>query len=421
MLNMRDIEAQAKALAPVIARLVAREVAAARKELLDVIEQKNKQIDQIMERAASVVSDEAIGVAIARALQAIPAPKDGKDADPEVIRAMVADEVAKSSAPKSEQSVGLEEVRRMVDAAVAEAVKAIPVPKDGRSVTLDDVRPVIDDAVRAMRKDADVAFREVLESAEKMRDRLAEAIGTLRQPEDGKSVTLEDVAPLIERAVAQIPAPRDGKDGASVTLDDVRPIIEKALDDARCEALEKVEEAIRAMPTPRDGKDGESFTIEDAEKLLDAKVSRWALDFERRASEALERAIARIPPPRDGKDGRDGRDGRDGVGFDDLGVEYDGERAVSLVFTKGDTVKRFDLRLPLVIDRGIYRPDMEIKAGDGVTWAGSYWIAQTDAPIGKPGEPGSDGWRLAVKRGRDGRDGRNGIDFTKPVRLEDKT
>lgn len=253
---------------------------------------------------------------------------------------------------------------------------------------------------------------------------------------DGKDCDMEQVRAWVNDAVSAIPPPKDGKDGVdgkdgkSITVDDVMPMLKELTDDIRREAYEainEIEDRVSKLPTPKDGKDGKdgrdgkdgadgkSFTIEEADKLLDARMARWELDFERRANETLQRAIDRIPAP---KDGAPGKDGSDGVGFDDLCVEHDGERAVALVFTKGERVKRFDLTLPLVIDRGIYRPDMDIEAGDGVTWGGSYWIAQKDAPTGKPGEPGSDGWRLAVKRGRDGKDGRNGIDKTAPVRIE---
>lgn len=236
----------------------------------------------------------------------------------------------------------------------------------------------------------------------------------------------------LKKQLAEMPVPengkdgapgRDGKDGSSVTLQDVRPMLEEALADVRREAQEALDSAIKSLPVPKDGKDGEpgkdgeSFTLEDAEKLLDSKMARWELDFERRANDALQRAIDRLPVPKDGKDGEPGKDGVDGIGFDDLEFEYDGERTVALVFTKGDRVKRFDVTLPVVIDRGVYKQGTDYEAGDGVTWGGSYWIAQKDAPTGKPGEPGSEGWRLAVKRGRDGRDGKDGVDRTKPVEV----
>lgn len=193
--------------------------------------------------------------------------------------------------------------------------------------------------------------------------------------EDGKSVTLDDVAPMITeavaKAVANIPTPAngiDGKDGA----------------DGR---------------DGKDGADGASVAVEDVERMVEGKVAGWALDFERRAQGVLERAIDRIPKPADGKDGRDGVDG---IGFDDLTVEQSGERGMVIRFTRGAEVKEFALAFPVVVDRGVYKDGSAYEQGDAVTWGGSLWIAQKDAPEGKPGM--GDGWRLAVKKGRDGKD-----------------
>lgn len=103
-----------------------------------------------------------------------------------------------------------------------------------------------------------------------------------------------------------------------------------------------------------------------------------------------------------GRDGVNGKDGLDGLGFDDLSVEHDGERTFTLSFRRGDQVKEFAFALPVAIDRGVYKDGTDYARGDGVTWAGSWFLAQKDQPQGKPGE--SDDWRLAVKRGRDGKD-----------------
>lgn len=195
-----------------------------------------------------------------------------------------------------------------------------------------------------------------------------------RDGEDGKSITPEDVAPMIAaevgKAVAAIPAPANGVDGKDGT-------------DGR---------------DGKDGADGRNVSVEDVERMVEGKVAGWALDFERRAQGVLERAVDRIPRPADGKDGRDGTDG---LGFDDLAVDYDGERGVTLKFTRGDVCKTFHLEMPVVIDRGVYKPGSPYQKGDAVTWGGSLWIAQKDAPASKPGEDG--GWRLAVKKGRDGK------------------
>jgi hypothetical protein len=55
---------------------------------------------------------------------------------------------------------------------------------------------------------------------------------------------------------------------------------------------------------------------------------------------------------------------------------------------------------PSIKDCGVWK-EGEYRAGDGVTWDGSFWIAQRNTTT-KPNRPDSD-WRLAVKRGRDGR------------------
>jgi len=225
-------------------------------------------------------------------------------------------------------------------------------------------------------------------------------------------------APLLERIAAlearELPQPlkgdpgqdgRDGIDGKSVTLEDVAPMIAEA-----------VAKAVATIPTPtngtdgkdgvdgrdgRDGADGASVSVEDVESMVEGRVAGWALDFERRAQGVLERAIDRIPKP---ADGRDGRDGVDGLGFDDLSVKHDGERSLTLAFSRADVCKEFRVDLPVVIDRGVYKAESDYQRGDAVTWGGSLWIAQKDSPESKPGM--GDGWRLAVKKGRDGKDGK---------------
>ena len=107
-------------------------------------------------------------------------------------------------------------------------------------------------------------------------------------------------------------------------------------------------------------------------------------------------------PGRDGAPGEPGRDGSDGLGFDDLAVEYDGERVITLAFTRGAVVKRFPLELPIPIDRGVWVSTKTYVRGDVVSWKGGGWICQHEAAAGMlPGEGGV--WRLAVKKGDDAR------------------
>ena len=131
-------------------------------------------------------------------------------------------------------------------------------------------------------------------------------------------------------------------------------------------ALDELHARLDVIPAPRDGRDGR-----DAEK-----------------AEA-------------GKDGKDGVDGRDGLGFDDLTVEHDGERTVTLRFAQGDRVKEYFLTFPVPIYRGVYQPERDYVRGDEVTFGGSQWHCN-EATVEKPGD-GSPAWTLSVKRGRDGR------------------
>jgi len=124
---------------------------------------------------------------------------------------------------------------------------------------------------------------------------------------------------------------------------------------------------------------------------------------------------------RDGLDGRNGVDGQKGergeAGFslDDFDVAKVDERTVALKFVRGDIAEIYELNFPCFIDRGVFKDGSEYDMGDGVTWGGSYWLAQ-DKTTDRPGE-GSAAWRLAVKKGRDGKD----ADPTPLLRLiEDK-
>jgi len=111
---------------------------------------------------------------------------------------------------------------------------------------------------------------------------------------------------------------------------------------------------------------------------------------------------------RDGLDGKDGRDGSNGT-LDNLKVvQSEDHRIVTLCFKdSGAPVDGGVLRFPVVLDRGVFKSETPYVAGDGVTWGGSWWIAQADTTGQKPGD-GATAWRLAVKAGRDGKPGRDG-------------
>lgn len=155
-----------------------------------------------------------------------------------------------------------------------------------------------------------------------------------------------------------------------------------------------------------DGKDGAAgLNGKDGVGLADAMLDREG-NLVLTMTDGRHKSLGMVigAAGKDGEKGADGRDGKDGLGFDDLSVGHDGEREIILRFARGDQVKEFTLSLPVVLDRGVWvdgKPGGYAK-GDGVTWAGSFWISQKEGNTDKP--DGGDGWRLAVKRGRDGKE-----------------
>ena len=263
-----------------------------------------------------------------------------------------------------------------------------------------------------------------------------------------KSFVSKELAPIfkrlddVEKRFDALPALKDGADGKDADMNEVRSIIS--------DELKAINEAVNAIqPAPE---------LPDIPKMIEIEVeARTGDDVIRRiVDEACRSIVAGIPLPQDGKDGepgaagkdgepgRDGldvkdlfrgeggilvatmsdgrvkelgqfvgkdgdnglpgKDGSDGVGFDDLSVEYDGEKTVTLRFAKGDQVKEFPIVMPVVIDRGVFSEGKTYSPGDGVTWGGSFWIAQEETGE-KPDT--AKGWRLAVKKGRDGKDAKS--------------
>ncbi len=150
----------------------------------------------------------------------------------------------------------------------------------------------------------------------------------------------------------------------------------------------------------KDGRDGADGQSPSADAVADAVASQFerrfadlSISWERQARDMAEKAIDRMPHPKDGESGKDGRD------FGAFEFSYDGERSLTIRYEKdGEMVEQVH-RMPVVIDAGFYQEGTEYQKGDGTTFGGSYWIAQADTSA-KP-EIGSPDWRLAVRKGRD--------------------
>jgi len=106
-----------------------------------------------------------------------------------------------------------------------------------------------------------------------------------------------------------------------------------------------------------------------------------------------------------GIDGLHGKDGIDGLGFDDLAVEFDGDRTIALTFTRGDLKKTWPITLPYQKYQGVYQQGKAYEIGDTVTWAGHLWHCR-EATVTPPGD-GSKLWQLCVRKGDQGKPGQD--------------
>jgi hypothetical protein len=332
-----------------------------------------------------------VAAIIADVVKQIPIPQAGKDAPPVDIAAIVAEVTAKIPAPKQGEpgkdgDVDLGVLTDMVTASVRVAVDGLPPPKDGESIKGDPG------------KDADPVDVAAI---------VAEVKASIPVPEAGKDADPEAVriivADEVAKSVAALPLAKQGEPGKnadpvdpSVIAAMVAELLPSMVEKARGMLSEQMQALIATIPKPKDGDPGKSFTIDDLRPMFEAEQAKWALEFERRAADVLQHAIDKMPVP---------KDGRNALELEDLNFSLgDDGRTLAVKFARGELVKEWQVTFAVPLDCGVYRPESHYAKGDGVTFGGSWWIAQKDAPQGKP-DSGNGDWRLSVKKGRDGKDG----------------
>lgn len=212
-------------------------------------------------------------------------------------------------------------------------------------------------------------------------------------PAPAEPPALPDIPALVAEAVEALPTPEPGK---SVTLDDVRPLVEEA-----------VQRAVEAIPAPKDGcgvkellidRDGALVaTMDDGRmKNLGAVVGRNGTDVDMAAVErSIAEKVAAIPKPENGKDGF-------ALEHFDVELHEDG-RTLILSFTDQEQKFVAELGIPTMIYRGVFKEGQTHTKGDTVTWGGSLWHCDVDETTEKP-DSAAKHWTLAAKRGRDGKD-----------------
>lgn len=275
-------------------------------------------------------------------------------------------------------------------------------------MTLDDIVNTISDTIK---ESIGYAIGGVYEKYDARFSDIESQIKSIPKPEKGEkgdSVTIDDIIPVIEQLVGKI-EPIKGDKGDSVTIDDVKPIIEESIKSAISEIKQPdishleaaVKQAIESIPVVHDGKngsdgkDGVSPSPDEVAKSMEHIFAKWALDFERKADSVLEKAIDRMPKP---------RDGRDAIDIDGFELSIgDDDRTVTVSMKRGETVIEKSIKIPTILDRGVFKHGKTYEKGDAVTFGGCLWIAQCNTEKEEP-RSDNEAWRLAVKRGRDGKE-----------------
>lgn len=242
-----------------------------------------------------------------------------------------------------------DEFKAMIDSAVAQnAPPAIDYDEIAKSLDLsfpvEEVSPLIDKAVAERTP-------ELPDIGKMVEDAVAAAMANIEPPKDGKDADPEEIARMIDEAVSKIAikSGRDGEDGRDALDLDVLPAIDPEKSYQR----------------------GEYATHNGGLWRSHSKTHGM------RGWECVVDGLADL----DAVFGEDPR-----------------EVTVRMVRSSGAVVER-SVHLPVVVDMGAHSLEVNYQKGDGVSYSGSFWIAQKDNPEGRPGT--NNDWRLAVKKGRD--------------------
>ena len=204
----------------------------------------------------------------------------------------------------------------------------------------------------------------------------------------------------LEKAIAAIPAGPPGKDGTngvdgmdgkSITAADLGDLVGAAVADA----VAGLPDSVRVVAGYVDRAGDLYFTNSDGSTFKAGHVAGDDAD-PAKIAEAIKAEVAKIPPPKDGKDG---------FALTDFEVVLEGRTLTFAFKDAGGNVKTESVTATWPIYKGVWIEGSYL-AGDSVTHEGSTWIAHVDTAT-RPGTPDSN-WQLAVKRGRDGKEGKAG-------------
>ncbi|HHA1195999.1 TPA: hypothetical protein ACOEEL_000125 [Enterobacter kobei] len=269
------------------------------------------------------------------------------------------------------------EVKSLVADAVKAAVAEIPSPEVPE---LPDVQQLVANAVKAAV--AEIPAPEVPELPDVQQlvaNAVKAAVAEIPAPEVPEMPDVQQlVANAVKAAVAEIPAPEVPE------MPDVQQLVTNAVKAAVAEFPEPV--------IPSDGRDALQIELEPC---IDENKS-----YPRGTYATHKGGIWRAHEKTHGLRGWECIvDGVAGVN-----IKQDEERLFTISLEKASgLVEEKTFAIPVTIYRDVFKAGKEYVPGDTVTWAGSLWHCN-EKTVDKPGEPGTKGWTLAVKKGRDLRD-----------------
>lgn len=270
---------------------------------------------------------------------------------------------------------------------------------------------------RAVMAEINARLLAVTELERQVNARLAEL-------KDGKSVTVEDVTPLIvaecEKRFAELPIPEKGDKG-----EDADPELVTLLVD------EKVREVVAALPAPelpeipvpKDGKDADPEVIarmvEEAVAALPPAAPGKDADpemVEALVDEKVRSAVAALPPPEKGDPGAPGklpmarqwsdRVYREAECVAHCGGLYQAQRDTGKEPPHDDWICLASPGRPgkdadQIELKSTFDPEAEYKRLNIVALNGAAFMARKDDPGPCPGE----GWQVIAMRGKPGKPG----------------
>lgn len=242
------------------------------------------------------------------------------------------------------------------------------------------------EAEKISEKETLSSFKKTLDEVESVNKTLSfeffEAKGAFSKEIEELLESKEDAKKEIDRVLSE---------KFATSFLELEEVLTKALNSKsqkiRLELGEELSSLVKSIPVPKEIQKNE--VVEAVALSFEKRFGEQAIGWERRASEAIGKAIESLPAPKDGKDG---------LSLDDLEVKLlDRE----LVFKLGERTEKF--KLDLFKFQSDWKAEKVYQKGDIVVAGGSSHIAVKESEGERPGA--SDSWKMLVKRGRDGRDG----------------